>query len=461
MPTDNDDSQSKVRLSDGPHTTPRFLRSGVPFLSVDNIQNGELVFKNCRYISAEDHAEFSKKTAPRHGDILLAKAASTGKIARVKVTFPFSVWSPLALIRTNPGDTLPAFLEYALKDVAAQAQVETLCTLSTQKNISMGDIPKLRLAFPPLSEQGTIVRFLDHIERRIRRYIRSKERLIELLEEQKQAIIHQAVTGQIDVRTGQPYPAYTDSGVEWLGKVPEHWEIVRLKDVAQVQTGLTLGKDYRGTRTTARPYLRVANVQSGCLDLTHVKSIDVPLDEADRATLFTDDVLMTEGGDIDKLGRGCVWRGEIPGCLHQNHIFAVRCRRRLLSPEFLVGLMGSRHGRTYFELTAKQTTNLASTNSRTLRAFPVLLPILEEQMAIVNAISAGMNLLDNAMGHAQRQINLVREYRTRLIADVVTGKFDVREAAAAMPEELDAPTDAMGTIDLENATERHEEEVAR
>ena len=245
-------------ITDGPHTTPRFLRSGVPFLSVDNIQNGELVFKNCRYISAEDHAEFSKKTAPRHGDILLAKAASTGKIARVKVTFPFSVWSPLALIRTNPRDTLPAFLEYALKDVAAQAQVETLCTLSTQKNISMGDIPKLRLAFPPLSEQGTIVRFLDHVERRIRRYIRAKKRLIKLLEEQKQAIIHQAVTGQIDVRTGQPYPGYKDAGVEWLGKVPVHWQVIALKRVLSLlvdcehKTAPAVDEsEYRVVRTTA------------------------------------------------------------------------------------------------------------------------------------------------------------------------------------------------------------------
>ena len=129
-------------ITDGPHLTPSFLGNGVPFLSVDSIQNGELVFKNCRYISADDHAEFSRKAAPGWNDILLAKAASTGKLARVKVSFPFSIWSPLALIRANPTETQPAFLEYALKDVAAQAQIETSCTLNTQKNISMEDIPK-------------------------------------------------------------------------------------------------------------------------------------------------------------------------------------------------------------------------------------------------------------------------------------------------------------------------------
>ena len=307
---------------------------------------------------------------------------------------------------------------------------------------------------PPLPEQTAIVRFLDHADRRIRRYIRAKQKLIALLEEQKQAIIHQAVTGQIDVRTGQPYPAYKPSGVEWLDDVPEHWQLLRLKDVAQVQTGLTLGKDYRSMRTISRPYLRVANVQAGCLDLTHVKSINVPLNEADRTTLLTGDVLMTEGGDIDKLGRGCVWRDEIPGCLHQNHIFAVRCRHGLLSPEFLVGLMGSIHGRAYFEFTAKRTTNLASTNSSTLRKFPVFLPALEEQVAILNVISEETNALDNAIGRSKREIDLIQEYRTRLIADVVTGKLDVREAAAELPE-VDplAEDDLDGTIhDEENSS---------
>ena len=292
------------------------------------------------------------------------------------------------------------------------------------------------VALPTLPEQAAIVRFLNHADRRIRRYIRAKQKLIALLKAQKQAILHEAVTGQTDVRTARPYRAYSSSSVEWLRDLPRRWGLRRLKDVAEVQTGLTLGKDYRSTQTVSRPYLRVANVQDGHLDLTQVKSIDVPLSEAERATLVNGDVLMTEGGDIDKLGRGAVWREEIPGCLHQNHIFAVRCRRGLLVPGFLVRLMESQHGRTYFELTAKRTTNLASTNSSTLRAFPVPLPAPEEQTELINAISEKMNALDTAIGRTGREIDLMREYGTRLIADVVTGKLDVREAAARLPDEV-------------------------
>jgi type I restriction enzyme, S subunit len=150
-------------------------------------------------------------------------------------------------------------------------------------------------------------------------------------------------------------------------------------------------------------------------------------------------VLMTKGGDIDKLGRGCVWQGEIPGCLHQNHIFAVRCHKDALLPEFLVGLMTSLHGRAYFQLTAKQTTNLASTNSTTLRAFPIFLPPRAEQKAILDQMRMQTSALDTTTADIENGISLLREYRTRLIADVVTGKLDVREAAARLPEEVEEP----------------------
>jgi type I restriction enzyme S subunit len=115
-------------------------------------------------------------------------------------------------------------------------------------------------------------------------------------------------------------------------------------------------------------------------------------------------------------------------------VFAVRSDRALLLPEFLVGLMASQHGRTYFQLTAKQTTNLAATNSTTLRAFPILRPPLDEQQAIIDDTSRQTVAVSRAVEDAQREISLLREYRTRLVADVVTGKVDVREAAAKLPD---------------------------
>lgn len=417
------------------------------------------------YVTPERVAAY---TPIRHGDVLFAASGETiediGRSAVNLIESEACCGGDVLVFRPNV-EAVAEFLGYATDSAAARQQKACMGRGFTVVHIYAAQLKRLVLPLPPLPEQAAIVRFLDHASRRIRHYIRAKQKLIRLLEEQKQAIIHRAAARGLD-----PDVRLKPSGVEWLGEVPEHWEIARLKDAADVQTGLTLGKNYNGVATESRPYLRVANVQVGRVDLTQVKRIDVPPKEARGATLQSGDVLMTEGGDIDKLGRGCVWRDEIPGCLHQNHVFAVRCRQHLLASEFLVGLMASQHGRNYFQLTAKQTTNLASTNSTTLRAFPIMLPPLAEQQAILDEIRKQTTGIESALVNAQRGISLLREYRTRLIADVVTGKLDVRDAAARLPDgpleteldEADAMTDAEDATadDLDVALEEAEARTA-
>ena len=414
--------------------------AGVPCVRYGDLYTTHQYFiNNTRsYVTSERSKDY---TPIRFGDVLFAASGETieeiGKSA-VNLICSEAYCGGDVIVFRPLRQVVAKFMGYAADCRPAAIQKARMGRGITVNHIYGSELKRLAIPLPSLSEQTAIARFLDHADRRIRRSIRAKEKLITLLEEQKQAIIHQAVTGRIDVRTGRPYPAYKPSGVKCLEDVPTHWELVRLKDVAQVQTGLTLGKDY-GTRTISRPYLRVANVQTDRLDLDRVNFIDVPPSETERFTLLDGDVLMTEGGDIDKLGRGCIWNNQIAGCLHQNHIFAVRCDRDALNPEFLVRLTASQYGRAYFQLTAKQTTNLASTNSTTLRSFPILLPPLDDQLSILRAISEKAIALDGAVARAATEIDLLREYRTRLIADIVTGKLDVREAAASLPEEPDDP----------------------
>tara|TARA_R110002050_G_scaffold18850_2_gene54690 strand:+ start:3647 stop:4876 length:1230 start_codon:yes stop_codon:yes gene_type:complete len=155
--------------------------------------------------------------------------------------------------------------------------------------------------------------------------------------------------------------------------------------VALVQTGIAKGKQVNGNSVDV-PYLRVANVQDGHVDLSVIKQITVRPVEVDRYLLQSGDVLFTEGGDFDKLGRGTVWAGQIEPCLHQNHIFAVRPYKKKLLPEILAAQASSRHGRRYFQLSSKQSTNLASINSSQLKRFPVVLPPLPEQHVIAEIL---------------------------------------------------------------------------
>lgn len=168
--------------------------------------------------------------------------------------------------------------------------------------------------------------------------------------------------------------------------LPTGWKRKRLEKVAIIQTGIAKNQNSKEACIEI-PYLRVANVQDGYLDLSEIKTINIHKDKVNRYKLEYGDVLLTEGGDFDKLGRGAVWEGQIKDCLHQNHVFAVRPNSHELLASFLSAQTGSSYGKRYFLSCSKQSTNLASINSSQLKAFPVLLPPLSEQKAIADLLS--------------------------------------------------------------------------
>ena len=199
--------------------------------------------------------------------------------------------------------------------------------------------------------------------------------------------------------------------------LPKSWSRRPLHEVADVRTGVAKGKT--GLIDPVKlPYLRVANVQDNFIDLSEVKTIEVERHQIDRYSLRAGDILMTEGGDFDKLGRGAVWDGTLDPCLHQNHVFAVRAKRELVNPLFLSALSGSEQGRTYFLSCAKRSTNLASINSSQLKAFPVLLPPISEQDRIAHILSTW----DQAIATTERLLANSRHQKMLISQQVLTGK---------------------------------------
>lgn len=280
---------------------------------------------------------------------------------------------------------------------------------------AMGSIPVI---LPRLEEQTAIVRFLDYVDRRIRRYTRAKQKLIKLLEEYKQALIHQAVTGQMDVRTGKPYPAYKDSGVEWLGQVPEHWEVRRLKNICRFVYGDALPDASRKDGTIpvygsngSVGFHTVPNTLAPCIVIGRkgsfgkVQYCDAPVFSIDT-TFFVDNRFTSA---------------------HLRWLFFAINWLRLDEVSKDSAIPGLDREDAYKRL--------------------LPLPPLPEQTAIVAYLDAQTAKLDAAIAATRREIELLREYRERLIADVVTGKVDVREVAAQLPEEpaedekaIDEPT---------------------
>ena len=261
-------------------------------------------------------------------------------------------------------------------------------------------------------EQAAIARILDAVDTTL-------ERTLIAIEHSRQvyhSLLHELLEEGLDPQ---------QSG---KNRYPEHWQFTRVDEVSTVGSGVTLGKDVAGKRTVELPYLRVANVQDGQLDLTTVKTVRVPVGEVPRFRLEPGDVLMTEGGDIDKLGRGTIWEGQIPDCLHQNHVFRIRAKREVLEPAFYALIVESDFAKRYFSRVAKRTTNLASTNKTQVCAFRFPLPpTIGEQRQIVNIMAQARAL---SLALAMKEAGL-RKLKRSLIHDLLTGRVRVHDAVEA------------------------------
>ena len=283
----------------------------------------------------------------------------------------------------------------------------------------------ITIPLPPLAEQKRIAAYLDASCAAIDRAVEAKQKQLETLDALRKSIITPAVLRGLD--SSEPLQ---ETGNAWLPRIPNGWKLVALKRVSETQTGITLGKSY-DPPLIERPYLRTANVQDGYLDLEKITTIEIPESLATRYELRPGDVLMTEGGDLDKLGRGFPWEGQIPGCLHQNHVFAIRPILRLLLPEFLTFVTASRYGRDYFEATGKRTTNLASTNSTKVGLFPIPLPSITTQQKIVDYINEKLFQARRIEETIIAQITTLTAYRKSLIHECVTGKRRISDMDVA------------------------------
>jgi len=277
---------------------------------------------------------------------------------------------------------------------------------------------------PPAEEQTSIVRYLDYIDRRVQRYVRAKQKLIELLEEQKQAIIHRAVTRGLD-----PHVRLKPSGVEWLGDVPEHWEVRRLKTLCSMKSG------------------------DGITAMSIEPSGEFPVYGGNGVRGYAAD--FTHDGEFALIGR----QGALCGNVH------IARGRFWASEHAVVASLRSEHSLEWFA-SILEVMNLnqysiaaAQPGLAVERVLNLWMPVPppQEQIAITAHIADSTAYIDTTIARAKREIGLLNEYRTRLIADVVTGKLDVREAAASLPDEPEAPDEVHNLMDEFEARPEEEE----
>ena len=343
--------------------------------------------------------------------------------------------SPAYVVERPRDGTDSRYLHYLLRTPAFSKEAErwSYGITSDMWSLRPEHFKMIYGCLPPLSEQAAIVRFLDHADRRIRRYIRAQQQLIALLEEQKQAIIHQAVTGQINVRTGQPYPAYKPSGVEWLGDVPAHWQVRRLRYL--IKGRLTYGANAAAEHTDpAWPrYLRITDFsKNGTLRKDTFRSL--PPQTAKDYLVEPGDVLLARSGAT--VGKAFLVEEAAGVACHAGYLIRVRLNRSILHPAFFFAFTQSAAFAMWKDATFIIAT-IQNIGADRYADLSVPVPPISEQELLLRFLDESTADIDRAVERAEVEMALLREYRTRLIADVVTGKLDVREAAARLPDEVE------------------------
>lgn len=360
------------------------------------------------------------------GDVLLPKTAPTFQHARATVVNRLQNGvgagsSELHLLRPEPGVDA-RFLAYVVRCPTFIAEgVTAYQGVAGLQRVPSDFVADWPIAVTNVEEQRRLADFLDDQVARFNRAVALRKEQLETLTERTLASVSEILAPPARSAVGHP-------NAPWLS--PRSGSLTKLSSVCTLQSGVTVNAG----RTTGveYPYLRVANVQNGVINLDEVKRIVIPVEAARRSLLQPGDVLMTEGGDIDKLGRGSVWQGEIESCLHQNHVFALRPNTEALLPEYLAAMTRTHHARCYFESTGSQSTNLASTNSSKVLAFRFPLPSLNLQEVKLREVRRSDESAQRLSTALRAQIALLHERKGALITAAVTGQFDVTTASAAV-----------------------------
>ncbi|MGW1397257.1 restriction endonuclease subunit S [Streptomyces sp. NPDC002405] len=414
---------------------PGVAPDGVPILRIGAVRPMRLDLSDLRYtgMSAAEVEERGGMLSP--GDLLFTRYNGNPEFVGVCARMPHGVGEltypdKLIRVRLDPDVFDSHFVCYVWASEAVRQQVrQHVKTSAGQVGIAGGSLKKIRLPLPPLAEQRRIVEALEEQLSRLdaaEANVRKVTRRIDVL-------LGRVTDFTADIAIGAdepaaPFPEGAGSIDGQLSRIPADWQWMRLGELADVVGGVTKDKKKQSDPDLPEvPYLRVANVQRGRLDLENVTTIRVPPKKAEQLRLQVGDVLMNEGGDRDKLGRGWVWHGEVPDAIHQNHVFRARIRQGLLMPELLSWYANG--AAKWFEENGKQSTNLASISLSKIKNLPVPVPPETEQGRIAERIEERLVQLRHARVAAERVLRQGGKLRNALLRKAFEGNLVPQDKA--------------------------------
>ena len=327
----------------------------------------------------------------------------------------------------------PWFFHYLLRSSFYMAYIKTASTgvVDSRLRLYTDDLYRLYALVPPLSEQTAIVRYLDHAYERIRRYVSGKQKLIRLLEEEKQAVIHRAVTrglpAEASAQAGlDPNVRLKPSGVEGLGDVPAHWEVGPVKRAfLSMDYGISESASDSGTIRL----LTMAHLNNGQVTVPPTGGVD---SVNPYLLLQKDDLLFNRTNSQELVGKVGLFTGHDSPVTFASYLVRMRpCPNH--DPVYLNMALNDTSFISRARREAIPSLHQSNLNPTRYGRLHIVLPPRQEQQTILRVLRNETRSLRDAISRTRRQIELLQEYRTRLIADVVTGQVDVRAAGGQVP----------------------------
>ena len=430
------------------------------------------------------------------GDIVITRTGAGVGNSFLLEDCPPSVFASY-LIRFKPHTDLSAkYIAYFLKGPSYRALISQNSAGIAQPNVNAKKLASLELPIAPRKTQDAIVAEIEKQFTRLDAAVAALRRVQANLGRYRAAVLKAACEGhlvpteaELARHEGRPYESasvllertlverrsrwvaakkkskYKDApilDVSILPALSEGWEWAPLGAIAELKGGLTKGQKRKATEIVREvPYLRVANVQRGYLDMEEVKTIDATEEEITELRLEEGDVLFNEGGDRDKLGRGWVWEGKIAECVHQNHVFRARLLGVVMQPK-LLSWYGNSIGQRYFEDEGKQTTNLASINMTKLSMLPVPIPPVAEQEKIVAELERRLSVVDEVDAEVKANLKRAERLRQAVLLSAFEGKLVPQdlsdEPASALLERIHAAREAAPKASLSRGRWKKEEQ---
>jgi type I restriction enzyme S subunit len=379
---------------------PRRETGSFRYIDISSINRESKQIEDAKELPCDEAPSRARKDI-RANDILVSTVRpNLNAVAQVSAELDGQIASTgFAVLRPDPKRIQPRYLFFRvitdafINDMVAQAKGAGYPAVSDRV------VSEHKLPLPPLPEQDRIVEILDQADT-----LRQQRRQADALSQRFLPALFQEMFGD-------------------LRRNPNGWDTSDLGELTEIVSGITKGRRTNETNLREVAYLSVVNVQDGHLRMDNVKVIEASEAEIKRYQLRPDDLVLTEGGDPDKLGRGALWSGEIGECIHQNHVFRVRTASPRILPLFLSALTASEYGKAYFFSVAKKTTGIASINKRQLSAFPMVIPPIDLQQKFAKALKALYASIDTQTTSAATLETLFQTLLHRAFDGSLTAKW--------------------------------------